>query len=179
MPPDGQGQETVDSLAGKIKAKYPDYNQLDNHELVSKVISKYPEYQTRLATSELQNMAEKPAGSPWERLASGAASGFKAMLPDINPGHMLSSAVDMATGAAIPKAIAGAYGEYKHGRESGQGVIPSIAGAIGSAGGLDTEGIRQRASQGDVAGFIGEGIPAVAATWLVGKWDDLERQQGP
>ena len=50
MPPQN---ETVDSLAAKIKAKYPQYGQVDNQQLVSKIIAKYPQYKSALAPGAL------------------------------------------------------------------------------------------------------------------------------
>jgi len=35
---------SVDDFAAKIKAKYPDYKNVDNSELVKKIVAKYPEY---------------------------------------------------------------------------------------------------------------------------------------
>src|SRR5579872_1864680 len=63
--------ETVDSLAGKIKAKYPDYAGVDNAELVHRTIQKYPEYQTRLSGQELQRLSGgKPALARFEDAAA-------------------------------------------------------------------------------------------------------------
>ena len=42
--------------------------------------------------------------------------------------------------------------------------------------GLDTPGIKERASQGDVAGVIGEGIPAIAGTLLGGEAENIGKR---
>ncbi len=41
---------TTDELAGKIKAKYPDYADMDNQVLVEKITAKHPEYKAQLDT---------------------------------------------------------------------------------------------------------------------------------
>lgn len=168
------GNETVDSLANRIKAKYPDYANADNHDLVSRVIKKYPEYQARLSTQELQNIAAQPSGSPWERFKSGVSSGWEALKPQLTPENPFSvsgitHAIDTATGAGIPRAIGGAYEGYKQARESGQGVIPSIASAAGGMAGLNAPSIARRASANDIAGVAGEGVPLIASTLIGGE----------
>ena len=92
------------------------------------------------ANNSVENAAPKLEGSALERGVSGAISGAKALLPDVNPGHILRNAVDMASGAAVPKAIGGAYQNYQENRKIGQGVIPSAASAIGSMVGLGFSG---------------------------------------
>ena len=110
-------------------------------------------------------------GSALSRGASGAWSGLKAMLPSLEDAHPegklgisdipgIGTAVQMGTNAART---------YQKERDSGQGVIPAAASAAGGALGLDTQGIKERAQQGDVAGVIGEGIPAIAATLAGGE----------
>lgn len=48
---------TVDTLADRIKAKYPEYADLDNVQLVSKVVAKHPEYQSVMHPSEAGRIA--------------------------------------------------------------------------------------------------------------------------
>src|SRR5437899_7987833 len=50
------GQETIESLAGRIKAKYPDYKAVGDAELVSRITNKYPEYKGRLRAGEFERM---------------------------------------------------------------------------------------------------------------------------
>ena len=38
-------QLTVYEFAQKVKAKYPEYNDIDDVELAQKIIAKYPEYE--------------------------------------------------------------------------------------------------------------------------------------
>lgn len=49
--------ETIDTLAQKIKAKYPVYADKDNRELVSAILTKYPTYQDSLGPEELPKLA--------------------------------------------------------------------------------------------------------------------------
>lgn len=44
-----------DDFAQKIKAKYPDYKDVDNTELINKIIQKYPEYKEQINFSEKKN----------------------------------------------------------------------------------------------------------------------------
>jgi len=130
------------------------------------------------ANNSIENAAPKLEGSALERGVSGAISGAKALLPDVNPGHMLESAVDTATGAAVPRAIGSAYQDYQANRKIGQGVIPSAASAIGSMVGLDSPGIRDRAAKGDIAGVVGESLPAIAGTVIGGELGGVRSKIG-
>lgn len=44
--------DKVKDLASRIKAKFPDYAQVDDRELVQKIVQKHPEYQEYLGTPE-------------------------------------------------------------------------------------------------------------------------------
>ena len=63
------GNETVDSLAARIKSKYPDYASIDNGELVHRIIQKYPEYQNHLSTDELQRLTRESTPTPTNSVA--------------------------------------------------------------------------------------------------------------
>src|SRR6267154_2677173 len=63
------GSETVDSLAGRIKAKYPDYSNVENGELVHRIVQKYPEYQNHLSTDELQRLTRESTPNPTNSVA--------------------------------------------------------------------------------------------------------------
>ena len=116
------------------------------------------------------------------RAASGAWSGLKAMNPfagatDTSPEHLKQ----LRDEALSPWKVLGPGGEmlhsvaqgYQQARGEGGGVIPSVGAGLAGAFGLDTEGIKQRAAQGDVAGVIGEGIPAIAATLIGGEHERI------
>ena len=158
-------------------------NRIDQHRYVSSIDPDYAKASPEDQMAYLNHVTGKPApttannsvenpmretteNSALSRGASGAWEGVKALAPDLNPAHMLQSSVDVMTGVAPIKAAARGYQEYKQGRDTGQGVIGSLAGAVGSAAGLDTKGIRERALRGDYAGIAGETLPLVAATAL-------------
>lgn len=50
---------SIDDLAGKIKAKYPTYKDIDNQTLVQKVVAAHPEYGSSLS-KEAQSVATLP-----------------------------------------------------------------------------------------------------------------------
>lgn len=56
MPTPNQNQETysIDDFAAKIKQRRPDLAQMDNHELVSKLVKAKPEFQNFIRTEDLQ-----------------------------------------------------------------------------------------------------------------------------
>lgn len=55
------GTETIDSLAGRIKAKYNEYAGVDNTDLVRRVTSKYPEYRDVLHPREQAALGYAPS----------------------------------------------------------------------------------------------------------------------
>ncbi len=107
---------------------------------------------------------ETPA-SPVSRFASGVVSGAKAMVPTMPD----ATTIALSGLGPIPSMVRGAASGYQEARDAGQGVGESLAAGAGSLLGLDTKGIRERASKGDVAGVVGEGVPAIAATLLGGE----------
>ena len=50
-PPSDNGLLSVDEFAEKIKAKYPQYKDMDNLELTNKIIAKYPSYKDQVNIS--------------------------------------------------------------------------------------------------------------------------------
>lgn len=114
--------------------------------------------------TELELPQVEPTGAA-TRMAAGAAAGARAMVPSLSSLKSLIKppqiqAYDLARGI---------YDQYKQAREEGAGPASAVASAAGSMAGIDAQGIRERARRGDVAGVIGEGIPAVAATVLAPK----------
>ena len=45
-------QLTVYEFAQKVKAKYPEYNDIDDVELAKKIVAKYPEYENIVSFEE-------------------------------------------------------------------------------------------------------------------------------
>ena len=122
------------------------------------------------------------------RMASGAWSGLKAMNPfqgmpstdeekaAFVKEHTSPSAIALKSlGPAGELAKSGVEG-YRDARSGGSGVIPSVGAGLANMFGLDTPGIKERASQGDVAGVIGEGIPAIAGTLLGGEAENIGKR---
>lgn len=48
---------TPQEFAQKVKAKYPEYNNIDDAELTNRIVQKYPQYQSQIAT---QKVTQKP-----------------------------------------------------------------------------------------------------------------------
>jgi len=120
------------------------------------------------------------------RTVSGAWSGLKAMNPFNAPENSAEGVAALRARAMDPAKLAGPVGGlaesgvqgYREARGGGAGVIPSVGAGLANMFGLDTPGIRERASQGDVAGVIGEGIPAIAATLVGGEAHRLPAVKG-
>lgn len=107
-------------FAAKVKAKYPDYANIPDDELVAKVTAKYPEYKAQIT------LAEQPAKAP--SMLDRAMQAKNLMFPLSNP--------------EVIKAIAPAAGAIGGGIAGIPGGPPGIIGgsALGGAGG---EAIRQ------------------------------------
>jgi hypothetical protein len=75
-----QGTETVESLAKRIKAKYPVYADKNDADLVQRVIGKYPQYQRVLSTQELQRLAAGNVPSLLQETGSVLSQAGKAAL---------------------------------------------------------------------------------------------------
>jgi hypothetical protein len=118
--------------------------------------------------TQFENERQQPSDSAWERLASGAKAGLSALNPLKGGWKPLvqSGYENLIPGAAFARPLANAVDTYQHERASGQGMLPSIGSAIGEQMGLDTQGIKERAQRGDVAGVIGEGLPSIAGTLI-------------
>lgn len=52
------GSETIGSLAQRVKQKYPQYAEMEDRELVRRLIGKYPNYQKALSDAGLKELAE-------------------------------------------------------------------------------------------------------------------------
>jgi hypothetical protein len=122
------------------------------------------------ANNSVENKTKKDDRSALERGASGAWSGLKAMNP-LGGSHeapSLGDTLDPTAGGLSTLIHMGsnAIDTYKKNRAEGQGILPSVGSAAAGTVGLDAQGIKERAQKGDVAGVVGEGIPAIAATLL-------------
>lgn len=114
---------TIKDFATKIKAKYPEYAQLDDFELTRRIVAKYPEYQAQLDAPISQRPATPVEGNPGLVTRAGEAA--------LNFIHKEGPKI---AGAAIGGTI-GAPG----------GPLGVLAGA--SAGAAGGEGLRQISEQ--------------------------------
>ena len=56
---------TLEQFGQKIKAKYPQYNDIDDILLSQKILAKYPQYSTQIMTEEgLMPTGERLGGIP-------------------------------------------------------------------------------------------------------------------
>src|ERR1700723_4687122 len=113
-----QQTETIESLSARIKDKYPDYGAVDDRELVRRVIAKHPEYQTRLAGTELQRLTPGGAAPPAQQ------PGFLSQAADV-VGNQVKS-IDAAT-VKPWTAMHEGYTGYENARGAGQSVPQSLA----------------------------------------------------
>lgn len=74
---------TTDELAGKIKAKYPDYADMDNQTLVEKITAKHPEYKAQLDSNYDTSLAGRDSriSAITQPMMEGAKAGLSAALP--------------------------------------------------------------------------------------------------
>lgn len=83
---------TTDEFAEKIKAKYPQYGDLDNATLTEKIITKHPVYKNQLKDYYRSGVAETQGGSKvditsnlsesWKRLKEGITSPVESLSQD-------------------------------------------------------------------------------------------------
>jgi hypothetical protein len=79
-PPSASGGSlSVDDFAGKIKAKYPAYANVENRKLVGSVLEKYPVYKSQLKTDAIESLAV-PKGQEAVRGAA-QVTGMRAAKP--------------------------------------------------------------------------------------------------
>lgn len=66
MPTTGASTQklSVDAFAEKIKAKYPQYKDIDNQTLTQKILAKYPQYQDHVETTPAPSIPEGPKPNP-------------------------------------------------------------------------------------------------------------------
>lgn len=142
------GNETIQSLAARIKAKYPVYADRPDADLVKRVIDKYPQYQKRLSTEELKKVAAGPVPSLWQEAkgvlstAGEAAAKFypqvaestAAMLRQASPTGLsgAETARNIATPSGVTQSIAEAPAKSLAGKIA-LGAIPGTRTALSAA----------------------------------------------
>jgi hypothetical protein len=126
--------------------------------------------------TQFEKDREQPAaGTTLGRTAGGAWSAIKAMNPFSGAPKTDQEKSAFVSQALSPWKMLGPAGEMAHSavsgygaaRDKGEGVLQSMGAGVGSAAGLDVPGIEERSRKGDIAGVVGEALPAIGAT-LVG-----------
>ncbi len=131
-----------------------------------------------VAPIKAQTVENKPESQPsaLSRFGSGIVDAAESMIPKDLP-----STKDTAIAATLgPLGSMGtsAYHAYKQARAENQPVYASLASGAGSMLGLNPEGIRERASKGDIAGIAGEAVPSIATTLLGGEREAIGEGAG-
>ena len=68
---------TKQELAQKIKAKYPQYQNIEDNELADKIISKYPVYQSQITEEQPKQNALQKFASNVKSKITGRATDLK------------------------------------------------------------------------------------------------------
>jgi hypothetical protein len=134
---------SIDNLAQKIKAKHPEYNDMDNLQLVQKVMAKFPQYGDMLDPGDktlIGNLASSNGQGPIDEIMGASkdvgnmVKGGAAGIADLDA-SLLPKAANLipgvnATGPSMTDALAQA-GQDVTNVENG-GSADSTAGKVGS-----------------------------------------------
>jgi hypothetical protein len=93
----------VDSLASLVKAKYPDYANVDNLQLVTAITQKHPEYNAALQPQEAQRLTAATQPGAFQTAPGGPTMNTKQLTPPDQPsmaGEMGGKLRDTALAAA-------------------------------------------------------------------------------
>lgn len=136
---------TPAELGQKVKAKYPQYQNVDDSELGNKVATKYPQYQAMLTEAPAPNQVAPKSGNSWK--AALGDEGEMSSLLGMTPEAMKSQAQENRAGL-LPMA--------------GQAIGSGLGGGVGATAGAM---IGQSANQAIKAipgqKFIQEGKPSI------------------
>ena len=137
MPPgndEQSGQPTqpqalnVEQFAGAIKAKYPSYAQMDNSELVQRVITRYPQYGAKLAPEDSQRLGftQAPHAAAKQIALSAAlgAAGGASQAPETQ-----TSLRDLAAGITAPPSKASLFDPTAGAAANAMGLAQGVYGA--------------------------------------------------
>lgn len=99
-------QYTVDQFAELIKSKHPDYSEIDNVTLTTKMVEKFPQYKTMVSFSE----QSKPVGTGATASFDGEIKTSRLPKEKIEAPSVIEKPLEFATGVGktIPKTILGA-----------------------------------------------------------------------
>lgn len=152
-------QLTAAQFAASIKAKYPDYANVPDDELTTKILAKYPEYRERVNVQPATD--ERSAG---QRFAEGAASQLNPVAAVKGVAQAVTHPID-TLGAIVQSHI----DQAKKAKQAyDEGRYTEAAGHLGAAAlpvvGPAAAGIGERiAATGDVATGVGEGAGLIAS----------------
>jgi hypothetical protein len=165
------GTETVDSLAKRIKDKYPDYASVENGELVQRVLAKHPDYVNTLSAEGRKDLFSRPTQFEKDRTPEGSAlwRGTKAAVK--TAGNLVAGVAEQVTGgptgmvnAIGPQAAQASLAEAQR-QQDKRSLGYRVAAQVGSAAGVDASGMEEAANRGDTASIIGQAaVPALLAT---------------
>ena len=73
---------SVDAFAAGIKSNHPEYQEVDNQELVAKMLEKYPQYRSQVDYSPVGGWAEEPVQTPKKKDSTELPSAGETTLTD-------------------------------------------------------------------------------------------------
>lgn len=149
---------SVDDLAGKIKAKFPAYKDIDNQTLVQKVVAAHPEYGSSLSP-EAASVAKLPNANA--QAASQAANNTPLGANPTDLGDKIASA--QATGALPPS------------NPQLDKLAPVVAG--GGAAGL-AEGAIAKVGLAGAGGAVGDAAQQLTSTGKINPIQSAEAGAG-
>lgn len=152
---DGQQTETIDSLAGRIKSKYPDYANVDNGELVNRIVTKYPDYGAMLQPAEAARL--KGATAPMATSAPFAPNG----LPPV-PGAAPSPGMPMRP--PLPTDLQSGPVPQEQAMQQSMGGPPQFVNVPQGQGQQFTQAGQQGYQTGGKIGAALVGVPEMAAS---------------
>jgi hypothetical protein len=96
---------TPQEFSQKIKAKYPEYGQMDDVELTKKIIQKYPQYHSQVNLAQPKDASSSSLGS---NIKDAASSSFEKQKQGMSMMQTAQNPVDLVAGGL--KTAAGAVG---------------------------------------------------------------------
>lgn len=169
----------VQDFAGKIKAKYPQYNSLSDQELTNKVIAKYPQYKSQVQVT------------PEDKL-TGVAKGITNVTQNIGGFAKdvgLGGPVDLVAHSGPAEAVQHATGvnpllNSQTLQQEQQQPLQNIAGDVGGAaatlGGGELLGLGVKAAplltKAGAAARTSKAVQAATAAGKTAKWEDIANE---
>lgn len=178
------GKLSVSDFAAKIKAKYPQYSNVDDNTLAQKVLAKYPQYASAVSGAPTQsgitadalggntggvsaNALSGGSGNPFQQYAQQEQSQYKPPNPDSLGTELSNRAQDVGT--AVQTGVQGAnelvHGNIGHGLfDVGSGLLQTGGAIAGGIGDVIGKGLQLIPGVKQVEGAIGQGVGKLAQT---------------